>query len=57
MFRTYTICHLLWSKPVQKFLIYDRIGSKKENVFTTFFLVGRGKYYGYYSMVGLEDLK
>ena len=42
MFRTNTIYHLLWSKPVQKFLIYDRIGSKKENVFTTFFLVGRG---------------
>ena len=51
MCRTYTICHLLWSKPVQKFLIYDRIGSKKENVLLRFFLVGRGKYYGYYSMV------
>ena len=41
MFRTNTICHLLWSKPVQKFLIYDRIVSKKETFYYVF-LVGRG---------------
>ena len=36
---------------MQRGTIYDRIDGKKENVFITFFLVGRGKYYGYYSMV------
>ena len=41
---------LFQSKPVQKHLIYDRIGGKKENVLLRF-LVGRGKYYGDYSMV------
>lgn len=41
---------------MQKRIIYDRIEDEKENVFTIFFNP-KEIYYGYYSMVGLEDLK
>ena len=40
---------------MQKRLIYDRIEDKKENVLE--FFNPKEIYNGYYSMVGLEDLK
>ena len=40
---------------MQKRLIYDRIEDKKENVLK--FFNPKEIYYGYYSMVGIEDLK